>query len=70
MTLYVDGAAEAQAPAEFRLADVDDVNNWLGRSQWVQDVNLAARYDEFRIYDRALSADEIMLLFTRGPDRP
>jgi hypothetical protein len=70
MTLYLDGTARAQAPAEFRLADLEDVNNWLGRSQWVQDLNLAARYDEFRIYDRALTTSEITLLYSRGPDRP
>jgi hypothetical protein len=70
MTLYLDGEQVAHAPTNFVLADVEDVNNWLGRSQWVQDVNLAARYDEFRIYDRALAADEIALLYSRGPDRP
>jgi len=70
MALYVDGAEQAAAPADFSLAAIEDVNNWLGRSQWVQDLNLAARYDEFRIYDRALSASEIALLYERGPDRP
>lgn len=35
------------------LAHLRDVNNWLGRSQHVVSGNLAATFDEFRIYPRA-----------------
>jgi hypothetical protein len=70
LTLYRDGAAVAEGPAEFELAEIDDVNNWLGRSQWVQDYFLAGRYDELRIYDRALSAREVAAQRERGPDDP
>jgi hypothetical protein len=71
MTLYLDGAPVGQRAADFRLADIDDVNNWLGRSQWVQDyAPLRARYDEFRIYDGALDAAEIAAIHERGPDDP
>jgi hypothetical protein len=67
--LYVDGARQAQASAGFKLSDIDDVNNWLGQSQWVQDVNLSGRYDEFRIYAAALSDSQIKRLYERGPNR-
>lgn len=72
--LYVDGtlvAGEETRPAR-ALHEIDDVNNWLGRSQWIQDqvVFFRGSYDEFRIYDRALSAAEIALLAERGPDDP
>jgi len=60
----------AQGAAAFRLRDIDDRNNWLGRSQWVQDLLMTARYDEFRIYDRALSESEVAALYARGPDQP
>jgi hypothetical protein len=70
MTMFVDGVRVAQGAAAFRLRDIDDRNNWLGRSQWVQDLFMNARYDEFRIYDRALSAGEVAALHARGPDQP
>jgi hypothetical protein len=36
----------------------------------VQDLFMSARYDEFRIYDRALSEAEVAALFERGADQP
>lgn len=70
--LYLDGslvAGEGVVPSR-RLAEIDDHNNWLGRSQWVQDqvVFLKATYDEFRIYGRALTPEELVGLADRGPD--
>lgn len=46
---------------------LDDVNNWLGRSQW-PDPLFAGSYDEFRIYDTAPSADYVASSFNAGPD--
>jgi hypothetical protein len=69
-TLYVDGARVASTARAFDLHTLDDENNWLGRSQWIQDLYLRARYDEFRIYARALSANEIAAAFARGADQP
>lgn len=70
LTLYRDGARVAQGSADFALSEIDDVNCWLGRSQWIQDYLLAGRYDELRIYDRALSASEVAAQLARGPDDP
>jgi hypothetical protein len=70
MTMYVDGQPLAQGALPFALADIVDRNNWLGRSQWVQDGFLGARYDEFRMYSGALSDAEIAALYARGPDAP
>ncbi|MBP7948227.1 MAG: hypothetical protein KA004_01135 [Verrucomicrobiales bacterium] len=50
------------------LANLRDVNNWLGRSQWAVCGNLAATYDEFRVYPRALSEAEVLASRTAGPD--
>jgi len=52
------------------LSLLSDVNDWLGRSQWVQDPFLRGTYDEFRIYDVALSNAEIAALDEAGPDAP
>jgi hypothetical protein len=70
-TLYVDGKRVASTDGTFDLDVLHDQNNWLGRSQWVQDVYyLKGRYDEFRVYAQALPASEIAAASTRGPDMP
>lgn len=51
-----------------KLSDIDDVNNWLGRSQTRRDNNYSGAYTEFRIYDRALDACAIDAALTAGPD--
>jgi len=51
------------------LAALSDENDWLGRSQWVQDTYLMrGTYDEFRIYDVALSDADLAALEAAGPD--
>jgi hypothetical protein len=66
-TLYRDKSMVAEAKAPFALSDLHDVNNWLGRSQWVQDRDFSGIIGDFRIYDRALAPDEISTLYDRGP---
>jgi hypothetical protein len=44
------------------------VNNWLGRSQYQNDEELAGTYHELRIYSRALSSAQISASYTAGPD--
>lgn len=47
---------------------ITDVNNWLGRSNFGQDGNLAGMFNEFRIYDYALSQRQIIGNFLLGPE--
>jgi hypothetical protein len=68
MTLYQDGALLVACVLARPLASIDDVNNWLGHSNFSADVDLAASYDEFRIYGAALTANEINASFMAGPD--
>lgn len=70
LTLFVNGAVAAESTVPYPLSDVDDVNNWIGRSQWIQDNYLWGRVDEFRIYGGALTSEEVAALHTRGPDAP
>jgi hypothetical protein len=51
-----------------QLSQISDVNNWLGRSQYSNDPELNATFDEFRIYDVALTAAQIQTSATAGPD--
>lgn len=50
------------------LGDLNDVNMWLGRSNWLNDGNLNATFDEFRIYDNAMDASEVAASLAAGPD--
>jgi hypothetical protein len=68
MALYQDGALVDQCPLTHPLSDIDDVNNWLGRSNYTVDDELGGDYSEFRIYRAALSAAEIADSFKAGPD--
>jgi hypothetical protein len=48
---------------------LNDVNNWLGRSNWAGDANTDALYDEFRIYDYALSDAQVRQNLLDGPNQ-
>jgi hypothetical protein len=50
------------------LSTLNDVNNWLGRSQFTPDPEFAGSITEFRIYSTARSAAQVSASFTRGPD--
>ena len=69
--LYVNGALMGIGglPAGFDVntyGPVGDTQNWLGRSQW-GDPGLDGSYDEFRVYDHALSPAEVAASFAAGP---
>lgn len=70
MTLFVNGAMVADSAVPWQLAQIQDVNVWLGRSQWAQDAFFEGSLDELRIYARALGAPEVAMLNARGPDMP
>ncbi|MEO5770087.1 MAG: LamG domain-containing protein [Polyangia bacterium] len=65
-TLYVDGTAVATNPAmTVHPGGLGaTTNNWLGRSQFMNDPYFSGLMDDFRIYRRALSGTEITGLFT------
>ena len=64
-----DGVQQTtNAAAGSNLADLNDVNTWLGRSTWLADSNLDATYDEFRIYENALTPAQIASSLNAGPN--
>ncbi len=67
LRLYAAGALLGTNPVA-ALSALSDVNDWLGRSQWIQDDHLRGTYDEFRIYDSALSPSELAAVEKAGPD--
>ncbi|MGE5296280.1 MAG: LamG-like jellyroll fold domain-containing protein, partial [Solirubrobacterales bacterium] len=63
MTLYLDGDQVAQAATTLLPKDLGNTTqNWLGRSQWSADAYFYGMLDEFRIYNRTLSAGEVKYL--------
>lgn len=52
------------------LADLTDVNMWLGRSTWLNDGNLDATFDEFRIYDNVVDQAFVNASIAAGPNIP
>jgi arabinan endo-1,5-alpha-L-arabinosidase len=64
LRMYLNGIeVGTPATAKLRLTELRDQNCWLGRSLWSQDntpfTHYRGTFDEFRIYGRALSAEEL-----------
>lgn len=70
LALYLDGDLHGSTPLTQPLASVQDVNVWIGRSQYAGDPNLDADITEFRIYAAALDAEQVALSHALGPDAP
>ena len=54
-TWFRDGVEIGFVDTNFRLNQIEDVNNWLGRSQWTNDTNANIAYNEFRLYSGVMS---------------
>ncbi len=65
--LFVNGKLVASGSVTVALKDIQDVNNWLGRSNW-PDAYFNGSFSEFRIYDSALSPLQVALDSLAGPD--
>jgi len=76
VNVYVDGQlmlAPADSTQSYTLQQLliglNDVNNWLGRSLNSLDDNLDGSFNEFRVYDGALTERGILSSLASGPDR-
>jgi len=65
--LYINGVAVGGTTNLFTLKSMNDNNNWLGRSQWGDPLYVGS-WNEYRIYDTALSAEQIAADYLAGPD--
>lgn len=54
-------------PVGFKLSSLNDVNNWLGRSQWGDDM-YGGNYNEFRLYNHPMSPSEVAASFKAGTE--
>lgn len=69
LSLYLQGVLLGRQPtAAITLARLNDIDNYIGRSQWVFDEEFQGVYDEFRIYSAALSRQQLGASVAAGPD--
>lgn len=69
LRLYLNGALSALTGFNGSLSNLDDVNNWLGRSNY-KDPHLAGSIEEFRIYGAALTDAQVAASADFGPNPP
>lgn len=63
---YLNGELVDQATNEAEVCPKDmgeTTQNWLGRSQWASDAYCNHVYDDFRIYDYAVDANSVKMLY-------
>lgn len=70
LALYLNGAAAGSATLSGSLGSIDDVNNWIGISQFEADPGLEGSISEFRIYKAALTAAQVAKSYALGADAP
>jgi hypothetical protein len=74
LALYIDGALDAEKVLDpvpdvpMELDTVNDINCWLGRSQYSADADFGGSIDEFRIYSVALTAAQVRTINVAGPN--
>lgn len=68
LRLYIDGKKAGVMAWSSSLSGINDVNAWLGRSQYDHDPELSAVFHEFRVYEAALTDAEVQTAFVAGPD--
>ncbi len=67
---YRNGAVAQTLDVGFHLSSIEDVNNWLGRSQFSGDSQANITYNEVRLYDHAMTGAGITNSMTAGPNPP
>lgn len=68
LKLYIDGVKAGEKAWTGSLSAINDVNVWLGRSQYDGDNELTAVFHELRVYGLALTDADIASSYTGGPD--
>jgi hypothetical protein len=69
LSFYINGTSIGSVTlGGNNLTHLSDTNNWLGRSEFGTDYSLAGTIYDFRIYNKALSAAEVLTSYQRGSE--
>jgi hypothetical protein len=68
LILYVDGVKAGEQAYSGDLGSINDVNCWLGRSQYAADPEMTGTFHDFRVYKAALTPKQIATSFAGGAD--
>jgi hypothetical protein len=68
LTVYINGVRRATGNTAIQLRNLNDVNDWLGRSNWTSDANFDGMVNECRIYDRPFSPGHLDFSFDSCAD--
>jgi hypothetical protein len=71
ISLYIDGQFinSAALAAGNTLANVSTSLGYLGRGGWTADPNWIGTYHKFSIFNKALTADEVLFLYREGAEK-
>lgn len=69
LIMYEDGRQVSTMVVNDAMSDLNDVNVWLGRSNWTGDANAAIEYDEVRVYDYILTPEQALGNAQGGPQQ-
>ncbi len=68
LSVFVGGDVVASAVLSLPLSAINDVNNWIGRSQFASDEGFQGSITEFRIYNAALTGAQLKTALKMGED--
>ena len=69
LTAYEDGRQVSTVTTDDEMSDLNDVNVWLGRSNWTADSNTQGEFEEVRLYDYALTPGQALGSTFAGPNK-
>lgn len=67
ISLFINGGFQGSKPFDYSLAFIYNINSWLGRSIYMIDPGFNGSIHEFRMYDGALDANQILANYMNGP---
>ena len=70
LTLYFNGMMQNQVSLQLNRQPITTVLNYFGKSNWTGDQYFDGIFDDIRIFDRALSSNEVAQLFAVEADVP